>query len=148
LTVIKEFTSLMLEGHVGKLSEDQKEYLGIANKNILRLTNLIETLLDFSRIESGKGLKLRFEPVRLIGAVEDALMTLSQRLEEKGITFENRIDPDTPIILADRNRLVEIFINLIGNGIKFTPHGGMITIDSRGLTEKRDYIKVVVNDTG
>jgi signal transduction histidine kinase len=148
LTVIKEFISLMLEGHVGTLSEDQKEYLGIANKNILRLTNLIETLLDFSRIESGKGLKLRFEPVRLIGAVEDALMTLSQRLEEKGITFENRIDSDAPIVLADRNRLVEVFINLVGNGIKFTPHGGMITIDSRGLTEKRDYIKVVVTDTG
>ena len=148
LTVIKEFISLMLEGHVGTLSEDQKEYLGIANKNILRLTNLIETLLDFSRIESGKGLKLRFEPVRLIGAVEDALMTLSQRLEEKGITFENRIDSDAPIVLADRNRLVEVFINLVGNGIKFTPHGGMITIDSRGLTEKRDYLKVVVTDTG
>jgi signal transduction histidine kinase len=148
LTVIKEFISLMLEGHTGNLTEDQKEYLGIANKNILRLTNLIETLLDFSRIESGKGLKLRFEPVRLIGAVEDALMTLSQRLEEKGIIFENRIDPDAPVVLADRNRLVEIFINLVGNGIKFTPHGGMITIDSRGLTEKRDCIKVVVTDTG
>jgi len=148
LTVIKEFISLMIEGHVGTLTEDQKEYLGIANKNILRLTNLIETLLDFSRIESGKGLKLRFEPVRLIGVVEDALMTLSQRLEEKGIAFENRIDPDAPVVLADRNRLVEVFINLIGNGIKFTPHGGMITIDSRGLTEKRDYLKVVVTDTG
>ncbi len=148
LTVIKEFISLMLEGHVGTLSEDQKEYLAIANKNIVRLTNLIETLLDFSRIESGKGLKLRFEPIRLIGAVEDAVMTLSQRLEEKGITFENRIDPDAPLVLADRNRLVEVFINLVGNGIKFTPHGGRITVDSRGLTEKRDYIKVVVTDSG
>jgi signal transduction histidine kinase len=148
LTVIKEFISLMIEGHVGALTEDQKEYLGIANKNILRLTNLIETLLDFSRIESGKGLKLRFEPIRLVGVVEDALMTLSQRLEEKGITFENRIDPEAPTVLGDRNRLVEVFINLIGNGIKFTPHGGRITIDSRGLTEKRDYIKVVVTDTG
>jgi signal transduction histidine kinase len=148
LTVIKEFISLMIEGHVGTVTEDQKEYLAIANKNILRLTNLIETLLDFSRIESGKGLKLRFEPVRLIGVVEDALMTLSQRLEEKGITFENRIDPEAPMVLGDRNRLVEVFINLIGNGIKFTPHGGRITIDSRGLTEQRDYIKVVVADTG
>jgi signal transduction histidine kinase len=148
LTVIKEFISLMLEGHVGTLTENQKEYLGIANKNILRLTNLIETLLDFSRIESGKGLKLRFEPVPLIKAVEDASMTLSQQLEEKRITLENHLDPDTPLVLIDRNRLVEVFINLIGNGIKFTPVGGKITIDSRGLTEKRDYLKVVVTDTG
>ena len=148
LTVIKEFISLMLDGHGGTLTEDQREYLTIAHKNILRLTNLIETLLDFSRIESGKGLKLRFEPLRLIGVVEEALMTLSQRLEEKGITFENRLDSDTPMILCDRNRLVEVFINLIGNGIKFTPPGGRIAVDSKGLTEKRDYFKVVVSDTG
>ncbi|HUL23286.1 MAG TPA: hybrid sensor histidine kinase/response regulator [Thermodesulfobacteriota bacterium] len=148
LTVIKEFISLMLEGHVGALTEDQQEYLGIAKKNIMRLTNLIETLLDFSRIESGKGLKLRFEPIRLMEVVEDALMTFSQQLEEKRITFENRLDPDIPVVLVDRNRLVEVFINLIGNGIKFTPPGGKITVDSRGLTEKRDYLKIVVADTG
>ena len=148
LTVIKEFISLILEGHVGSLSEDQREYLGIANKNIIRLTNLIETLLDFSRIESGKGLKLKFEPSRLMEVVEDAVMTFSQQVEEKRITLENRVDPDIPIVLIDRNRMVEIFINLIGNGIKFTPPGGKITIDSRGLTEKRDYLKIVVTDTG
>ena len=138
LTVIKEFISLMLEGHGGAVTEDQREYLTIANKNILRLTNLIETLLDFSRIESGKGLKLKFQPIRLSNVIEDALMTLSQRMEEKGIAFENRLDPDIPLILGDNNRLVEVFINLIGNGIKFTPPGGKITIDSKGLTEKRD----------
>jgi hypothetical protein len=75
-------------------------------------------------------------------------MTFSQQLEEKRITFENRLDPDTPLVLIDRNRLVEVFINLIGNGIKFTPPGGKITVDSRGLTEKRDYLKIVVTDTG
>ena len=148
LTVIKEFISLMLEGHVGALTEDQREYLGIANRNIIRLTNLIETLLDFSRIESGKGLKLRFEPTRLMEVVEDAVMTFSQQLEERRVALENRLDPDIPLVLIDRNRLVEVFINLIGNGIKFTPPGGKITIDSRGLTEKRDYLKIVVSDTG
>jgi signal transduction histidine kinase len=148
LTVIKEFISLMLEGHGGALTEDQKEYLGIAHKNILRLTNLIDTLLDFSRIESGKGLKLKFEPIRLLEVAEDASMTLSQQLEGKRIAFENRIDPETPLVLVDRNRLVEVLINLISNGIKFTPPGGKITLDTRGLTEKRDYLKVVVADTG
>ncbi len=148
LTVIKEFISLMLEGHVGTLTEDQQEYLGIAKKNIIRLTNLIETLLDFSRIESGKGLKLRLEPIRLMEIVEDAAMTFSQQLEEKRITFENRLDPDIPVVLVDRNRLVEVFINLVGNGIKFTPPGGKITVDSRGLTEKRDNLKIVVADSG
>ncbi len=148
LTVIKEFISLMLEGHGGPVSEDQKEYLEITKKNILRLTNLIETLLDFSRIESGKGLKLRFEPVSLMEIIEDASMTFSQQLEEKRITLENRLDPEIPLVLVDRNRLVEVFINLIGNGIKFTPPDGRITIDSRGLSESRDYLKVVVTDTG
>ena len=148
LTVIKEFISLMLEGHAGALTDDQKEYLGIANKNIVRLTNLIETLLDFSRIESGKGLKLKFEPASLMEVIEDASMTLSQQLEGKSVVLENRFDPDTPLALIDRNRMVEVFINLINNGIKFTPPGGKIIVDSGGLTEKRDYLKVVVTDSG
>jgi len=148
LTVIKEFISLTLEGHGGTLTEDQREYLGIAHKNILRLTNLIDTLLDFSRIESGKGLQLKFEPARLMEVVEDASMTLSQSLAEKRITLENGLDPDMPQVLIDRNRLVEVLINLINNGIKFTPSGGKITIDTRGLTETRDYLKMVVSDTG
>ncbi len=148
LTVIKEFISLMLEGHGGSLTEDQREYLGIAHKNILRLTNLIDTLLDFSRIESGKGLQLKLEPARLLEVVEDASMTLAQTVEEKRITLENRLDPDIPQVLIDRNRLVEVLINLINNGIKFTPAGGKISIDTRGVTEKRDYLKVVVSDTG
>lgn len=148
LTVIKEFISLILEGHGGPLTDDQREYLGIAHKNILRLTNLIDTLLDFSRIESGKGLQLKFEPAPLIEVVEDASMTLAHALEEKRVTLENRLDTDMPQVLIDRNRLVEVLINLINNGIKFTPTGGKITIDTRGLTEKRDYLKVVVSDTG
>jgi len=133
---------------VGALTEDQREYLGIANKNTLRLTNLIEKLLDFSRIEAGKGLKLRFKPIRLVEVVEDAMMALSQQSEEKRISIENRLDPETPPVLIDRTRIMEVLINLIGNGIKFTPSGGKVTIDSRGLTEGRDYLKVVVTDTG
>ncbi len=148
LTVIKEFISLMLEGHGGSLTESQREYLGIAHKNILRLTNLIDTLLDFSRIESGKGLQLKFEPARLTEVVEDASMTLNQALEEKRLVLESHLDPEMPQVLVDRNRLVEVFINLINNSIKFTPAGGKISIDTRGLSEKRDYLKVVVSDTG
>jgi signal transduction histidine kinase len=148
LTVIKEFISLMLEGHLGPLSEDQKQYLGISQKNILRLTNLIENLLDFSRIESGKGLRFRFEPVRLAEVVDEIAMSFSQHLNEKNLTLENKLDPDGPLVLVDRNRVSEVLINLVGNGIKFTPTGGRVTVDSRGLTEKRDYLKVTVSDTG
>jgi signal transduction histidine kinase len=102
MTVIKEFVSLMLKGQVGSLTEEQREYLGIANRNILRLTNLIEKLLDFSRIEAGKGLKLRFKPTRLTEVVEDSILALSQQADEKKITLENRFDADTPLVLIDR----------------------------------------------
>jgi anti-sigma regulatory factor (Ser/Thr protein kinase) len=138
----------MLEGHVGALSEDQREYLSIAQKNILRLTNLIETLLDFSRIESGKGLKLKFEPVRLTEVGEDGLLTLSQQAEGKQIGIENLLEPDLPMLLIDRNRVIEVIINLVGNGIKFTPPGGKIRIETRGLSENRQHLRLVVSDTG
>lgn len=148
LTVIKEVFSLVLGERIGALTEDQKEYLGIANKNILRLSTMIDALHDFSRIESGKELKLKLEPVRLVPVIDEAWMTLSQQLEEKKIAFENLLDPETPLVFADRNRLVEVFVNLIGNGMKVTPPGGKITVGSKGLTENRDYLKVVVSDTG
>jgi signal transduction histidine kinase len=148
LTVIKEVFSLVLEERIGALTDDQREYLGIANKNILRLGNMIDALHDFSRLESGKELKMNFQAVRLLPVIDEAWMTLSQQLEEKKITFENTLDPDTPLIFGDRNRLVEVFINLLGNGMRFTPPGGKITIGSKGLTENRDYLKVVVADTG
>lgn len=148
VTVIKEFISLMLKGQVGTLTEEQREYLGIASKNTLRLTNLIEKLLDFSRIEAGKGLKLKLKSTPLHEVVDDAIMALSQQAEEKQIFVESHIDPDTPPVLIDRNRMIEVFVNLIANGIKFTPSGGKVTIDSRGLTNERDFLKVVVADTG
>ena len=148
LTVIKEIFSLVFEGRIGTLTEDQKEYLGIASKNVIRLTSLIDGLLDFSRIESGKELKLRFEPVRLIPAIEEVWMTLSQSLGERGITFENHLDPETPMVLADRHRLLEVLANLISDGMKFISPGGKITINLRGLTEKRDYLKVAVTYIG
>ena len=148
LTVIKEVFSLVLGERIGALTEDQKEYLGIANKNILRLSTMIDALHDFSRIESGKELRLKLEPVRLIPVIDEAWVTLSQQLEEKKIAFENLLDPETPLVFADRNRLVEVFVNLIGNGIQVTPPGGKIAVGSKGLTENRDYLKVVVSDTG
>jgi signal transduction histidine kinase len=148
MAVIKEFISLMLKGQVGSLTDEQKEYLGVANRNILRLSNLIDKLLDFSRIEAGKALKLRFRPTPLVGVIEDAQMALSQQLGEKRIAIENRLDTETPLVMVDPNRLLEAFINLLGNGIKFTPPDGKITIDSKGLSEDRDYLKMVVSDTG
>ncbi len=148
LTVIKEVFSLILEERIGSLTEDQKEYLGIANKNILRLGSMIDALQNFSRIESGKELKLKFEPVRLNPVIDEAWMTLSQQLEEKKIAFENHLDPDIPMVFGDRNRLIEVFVNLIDNALKLTPSGGKISIDSKGLTEGRDFLKVIVADTG
>jgi signal transduction histidine kinase len=148
LTVIKEVFSLVLEERIGMLTEDQKEYLGIANKNMLRLGGMVDALHDFWRLESGKELELKFEPVRLLQVIDEAWMTLSQQLEERKIAFENQLDSDTPLVFGDRNRLVEVFVNLIGNGMKFTPPGGKITIGAKGLTEDRDYLKVVVSDTG
>jgi hypothetical protein len=109
---------------------------------------MIDALHDFSRIESGEELKLRYEPVRLTPVIDEAWMTLSQQLEEKKIAFENHLDPDTPRVFGDRNRIVEVFINLINNGMKLTPPGGKISVDSKGLTEDRAYLKVIVTDTG
>jgi signal transduction histidine kinase len=148
MSILKEFISIILKEQAGKVTEDQKEYLTVANKNVLRMTHLIEKLADFSRVEAGKGLRLSLAPTRITEVLDDALLALSPMLEEKRMAIENRLDPKTPLLLVDRSRIMEVFINVIGNSIKFTPPGGTITIDAKGLTDDRDYLKLVVTDTG
>ncbi|NWF71551.1 MAG: HAMP domain-containing protein [Nitrospirae bacterium] len=145
MTVIRSFADNMRDGVAGPVSEQQLTYLSRIGHNINRLTRIINQLLDWSRLSSQQDL-LRLTPVSVEATailVADSLRTVA---DEKSITIEIVHANGLPAVRADHDQLEQIFWNLIGNAIKFTPPGGRITVDFQATPE--GFVQTSVADTG
>ncbi|MER3399538.1 MAG: hypothetical protein C4313_00135 [Thermoflexus sp.] len=144
MTSIKGYADLLLMGSAGPLSEMQRRFLQIIKANADRLKLLVDDLLDISRIESGR-LQLDLRPVPLEAVVEVVVASLKARIDEKGQHLEIDLPAFLPPVLADKDRLVQILMNLVSNAHKYTPEGGQITLRAR---LQGPQIQVEVSDTG
>ncbi len=108
-----------------------------------RLTKLIDDVLDLAKIEAGK-LEWHMEPVDLREVIDHATAATSSLLDQKGLTLVKEVAPDLPTLTGDRDRLVQVVINLISNAVKFTDHG---SVTCRATTHGGE-ITVSVVDTG
>lgn len=143
LASIKEGTSLLLEGLGGEVSEKQQRILSIVVQESNRMIDLVNSLLDLSKMEAGM-MEYQFSPTDIAGLVKNPLETLAPLAEAKNITIDNRIGSLTPV-LVDYERMQQVFRNIIGNAIKFTPEEGHITIDA---IEGKELMEITVHDTG
>jgi two-component system sensor histidine kinase NblS len=110
-----------------QLSEEEKqEFLGIANAETDRLTRLVNDVLDLSRLESER--QWQFEPLELAPAIEQTLRTYRLNADEKGVELGFAADPQLPRVLGNWDLLLQVFDNLVGNGLKFTPCGGQLML--------------------
>ncbi|MFM7641783.1 MAG: sensor histidine kinase [Cyanobium sp.] len=110
-----------------QLSEEQKkEFLGIANAETDRLTRLVNDVLDLSRLESDREWQL--EPVDVEVAMEQTLRTYRLNAQEKGVALELESEAELPRVRGNWDLLLQVFDNLVGNGLKFTPPGGQLTL--------------------
>ncbi len=110
-----------------QLSEEEKqEFLGIANAETDRLTRLVNDVLDLSRLESDR--QWSFEPVELAPAIEQTLRTYRLNADEKGVGLAFEADPQLPRVLGNWDLLLQVFGNLVGNALKFTPSGGQLML--------------------
>ena len=133
----------LLDGVTGDLPEDTKYNLQMIISSGTRLTNLVNDILDFSQLRH-KAIQLQLKPVALQQMAEVVLIFSKPLLEDKNIELCNYVSADLPPVLADENRLQQIFHNLVGNAIKFTPMG-QITIKAE-LKDNGIFIHVI--DTG
>jgi signal transduction histidine kinase len=117
------------------------------------MDTIVGDLADISRIESGH-LRLTFATVSILDTVEEVARTHRRDIDEKGQTLEIQIPEDLPPVWGDRNRLMQILVNLVSNANKYTPENGTITIeaehtenhwDSEGAAE---VVRIAVRDTG
>ncbi len=106
--------------------EETKEFLGIANAETDRLTRLVNDVLDLSRLEAERVWEL--EPIAITPAIEQTLRTYRLNAEDKGVSLHFKAEDQLPRVLGSWDQLLQVFDNLVGNALKFTPPGGSLTL--------------------
>jgi PAS domain S-box-containing protein len=144
MTAIKGYTDLIHSEMVGQINDNQKRFLGIIKTNTDRLTALINDLLDISRIETGR-LRFEPEPVQLGDVVKTVIDALAPSAKAKEHKLSFRVEAGVPDIMGDPDRLNQVFTNLVGNAINYTPDGGEVSVDIYCID---GAVRVDVKDTG
>lgn len=143
LAIIKGALDNMADGLHGSLTEDQREPVVICQKEANRLNRLVGDLLDVSRLEAGK-MRLLTAPVELQELLRSIAKSVEPLIKQRGLTMALEL-PSAPVrVVADKDRLSQVFMNLITNAMKFTERGGL-TIR---LVLDADAAEVIVADTG
>ncbi|MGC8675974.1 MAG: ATP-binding protein [Candidatus Micrarchaeia archaeon] len=144
LTNIKGFAKLLYEGSFGELSAEQNEHLNIIISESERLMQLIQQILDVAKLSSGK-IKLDLQKIRFEELGNNpSIKSLAEMAQKKGLAFEWHVDYNVPEFIGDPNRIIQVLVNLIGNAVKFTEHGGIRVSAFR----KGKNVRVEVSDTG
>jgi signal transduction histidine kinase len=123
------------------------ENLGIIVTEGDRLTGLINDLLDLAKIEAGR-FEWHLAPISLEGVVRQALASTADLFEVSGLALEVAIEDGPAQVDGDRDRLVQVVINLVSNAVKFTPRGTVRVAVAREDVEGSRYVRVAVTDSG
>ena len=144
LTSIKGYASILMAGKLGAVPPAVKERLEKINKHSNSLTQLVNNLLDISRIELGKT-QMRLEALDIKECIDTAMDILLPEAQQKNVKLEFRAAKGPRMVLADKNQIERVLINLLSNALKFTPAGGSIDI---ALQDSGKNLEVGVSDTG
>jgi signal transduction histidine kinase len=150
MTVIKSYLWLLLDKkNAPLLTEKQRMYIDRAYTSTQRLINLVNDMLDVSRIESGR-FNLEMKPFNLGSLIGIVYAEMLPKAQEQKINFEYRRPlQDLPKVQADPERVEEVLINLIGNSLKFTPENGVIKVSiSYDSKTKLETVSVFDNGEG
>ena len=129
LTAIKNSLDILSSGRCGDLNEAGNKFLAMAQRNVQRLSGIINDLLDLSKIEAGK-MDYHFTNMNIHSVIEYVKFALSGVAREKGLNLIAEETANLPEIYADSQRLEQVLTNLVSNAIKFTPEGKNIIIRS------------------
>ena len=144
LTSIIGFVSFILDGKAGAINDRQRNSLARVQRQSKRLAALINDLLDISRIESGR-IQMEQESISILEIVTQRLEEIRPQADEKSIRLALTAPESVPTILGDEARMGQVFTNLIGNAIKFTPDNGEVSVK---VEADGNLLHVEVIDTG
>ena len=144
LVAMEKSISLLLTEKIPE--SQQREFLSIAQRNLKRLTSLINDLLDLSKLEAGK-MEIKRQLCSIESVIDEAISGLKTWAETKSIQINKVIEENLPDVNIDPNRIIQVLTNLIGNAIKFTPPSGKITVEAKFIRTDNE-LEVAVQDTG
>ena len=146
LNAIIGFSEVLQEQYFGELNEKQDDYVNDILTSSRHLLELINDILDLSKVEAGK-MELEPAPVGLKGLLEGSLVMIKEKAHRHGIKLSSIIPEDMTdlVFTADERKLQQVMYNLLSNAAKFTPDGGSITVETQ---RSKAEITVSVTDTG
>jgi protein-histidine pros-kinase len=145
LNAIIGFSELMVNGKVGEMAPDQREYLGDILTSARHLLRLINDVLDLTKVEAGK-MEFRPEPLDLAKTATEIKDILRGLAAQKRIQVTLEFAPLLPPAFLDPSKLKQVLYNFLSNAIKFTPEEGEVTLRVR--PERKGYFRLEVEDTG
>jgi two-component system sensor histidine kinase GlrK len=144
LTCIKEGTGLLLDGVAGTTTEKQRKLLTIVAEESNRLISLVSSLLDLSKMEAGM-MTYSLEKSAVAPLIQKAVVEITPLVEAKEIKIETDIAAELPALKVDRERVLQVLRNLLGNAAKFTPKAGKVKVVARPVSSG---VEISVWDTG
>jgi diguanylate cyclase (GGDEF)-like protein len=148
LTSIIGYSELLLDRTGGELNTKQSEYIGNIQSSGTLLLEIINNLLDLSKIRAGR-MEIRFAEFSMRKLISSCVAAVSPLASKKGLDLESRIEEGSLMINADETKVKQILLNLLSNAVKFTPHGGSIAVYAHSSElEGQPAIEVSVTDNG
>ena len=144
LTAIKGYNELLRMTGVGRLDDQQLQFIDTINENVADLLNLIQEMLDISQIDAG-ALGIDQEPVNLTELIEAEAQKWRQKMMEKELAFDTNLSTEPVWVEGDWNRLTRVLHNLVSNAYAYTLPGGKVEIS---LRQENGFAQVDVVDTG
>lgn len=144
LTAIHGYLETLLDGALEE-PEHARKFLEIVFRHTERLGRLTDDLTDLSDIELGR-ISLRLEPTAVAEVADSVLAIIAPRAGAGRVTVEAKLPADLPEVVADRDRLAQILINLVDNAVKYTPKGGRVWLEGR--VREPGVVEVAVCDSG
>ena len=163
LTAIKNAMDIILSGKAGEMTENIEKFVSMGKRNAIRLSGIVNDLLDISKIEAGK-MDFKFELMHVEPVIENVKNNLSEVAKEKNLLIKFTPSEENVEVYADSDRLEQVLTNLVSNAIKFTPDAGEIDITTKVVNARElqydncfeedikklqgNYLQVCVEDHG
>jgi signal transduction histidine kinase len=145
LNSVHGFIDLLLQGHMGQLTEEQHTYLGYTQEGVQQLISIVEDILFMTRSDLGQ-FEVKQQEVPFRGLIHQVIRSLQPQALKAEVALRYDIPVELPSLYADPQRIKQVLNNLVTNAIKFTPPGGTVTVSARRVDDQFEMISVT--DTG